>query len=247
MLATTKFQSSFSIRFQGNAVEAGGVELYVWAIYDPEEDHSGHDHGRVLQETVHSKATVKAFNIKSAKTGEALKAEVVYVDGEPFNDATEVREAKRRCEFHGDPLRSSLIHSSLQPEDGAESLAFLSCFLVLLVTLIGVVFTVPVVEKMMAKSPDAKTAVATSDVEAAKKDSSHGEDELEALTGVLSHEALAYSQAFSAGAILSTAFLLVLPEATGMIWNHLVRESTELEATAWSWGTCILAGKKARS
>jgi len=52
---------------------------------------------------------------------------------------------------------------------------------------------------------------------------------------------LAYSSAFGAGAILSCAFLLVLPEALHMI--HLdAGEGAEMETEAWKWGTCILAG-----
>lgn len=53
---------------------------------------------------------------------------------------------------------------------------------------------------------------------------------------------LAYTSAFGAGAILSTAFLLVLPEALTMIWNDVGRDAHDLDSMAWKWGTPILAG-----
>ena len=216
MLSTSKYQSSYIVRLLGDAVEAAGIELYAWAIYRPEEDHSGHDHGRLLQESSHNKALVEAFNIKSASTGEALNPEIIFVDGEVY-----------------DP------DSLPPPEDGAELLAFFSCFLVLLVTLIGIVFTIPAVELLARrKNRDAKIE----DVEKADTAENHaGNHDFEVLEDLFRPEALAYSQAFAAGAILSTAFLLVLPEATGMIWNDIGRDM-ELEATTWKWGTCILSG-----
>ena len=67
----------------------------------------------------------------------------------------------------------------------------------------------------------------------------------ETALGTVFHPAvLAYSSAFGAGAILSCAFLLVLPEALHMIIMHTADNagSEGLETEAWKWGTCILAG-----
>ncbi|GMH87937.1 hypothetical protein TL16_g11008 [Triparma laevis f. inornata] len=62
-------------------------------------------------------------------------------------------------------------------------------------------------------------------------------------SGLFAPWVLAYSSAFSAGAILSTTFMLVVPEAINLIWQDKGGiEEIELEGITWYWGTCLLAG-----
>lgn len=64
--------------------------------------------------------------------------------------------------------------------------------------------------------------------------------EEEALRRVFSPEVIAYTSAFAAGALLSTAFMLILPEAL-----HLIEDGGMFNDEAqvfWRWGTWLLFG-----
>ena len=132
-------------------------------------------------------------------------------------------------------------------------MAYVACVMVNIVTLIGVFFTLPVMKKLMgadavmnkAYIAPTDTEISADDVEAGASAGGsgghgHGSGELE---GLFAPWVLAYSSAFSAGAILSTTFMLVVPEAIGLIWKDKGGiEEIELEGITWMWGTCLLAG-----
>lgn len=122
----------------------------------------------------------------------------------------------------------------------------LAAFLVNLCTLSGVIFVTPVVKKYLL-STTADATVANDDAsekgmarspstvavpEGERQPHSHG-----SLDSLLPPSVIALTSAFSSGAILSAAVLLVLPEAMQMLEKSVAEPDL-----VWMWGSFVLAG-----
>ena len=129
-----------------------------------------------------------------------------------------------------------------------------ACFVVLLVTLIGIIFAIPFINKLVMVEGDPANGAAVKAVEFVERNG-NGKADIEdgkpaptnadeARDMVLHPAVLAYTSAFAAGAILACAFLLVLPEALNMSVNYKKDDpkSEGIETEAWKWGTAIIAG-----
>ncbi|GMH67937.1 hypothetical protein TL16_g04803 [Triparma laevis f. inornata] len=248
------FQSAYPLHIEGAEIEEAGIEFFTMAIYryeapeegDHEDEHDGHDHGRVMSEDDHHEEAPESeyphlgeqFSVRSSKTNTVV--------GGP--EATIVN----------DKLILDPDAAANTPEKGTSGEAFTACFVVLLVTLTGIIFAIPVVNKMvMVEQGDPAQGAAVKavefverngvlaakggDIEGGKVAPSNAE---EARDSVLHPAVIAYSSAFAAGAILSCAFFLVLPEALNMMVNYTKDDpaSEGIETESWKWGTAILAG-----
>ncbi|GMH87995.1 hypothetical protein TrVE_jg2380 [Triparma verrucosa] len=243
------FQSAFPLHIDGDAIEEAGVEFFTMAIYtyefDGEEGHDGHDHDRVLSgddegapesEYPH---IAEQFSVRSSKTNTAVGGpEATSVNDKLLLDPNAIAEVV---------------------EKGTSGQAYTACFVVLLVTLTGIIFAIPVVNKMvMVQSEDPAKGAAVKAVEFVERNGvlaakTPADAELgkvaptnaeEARDSVLHPAVIAYSSAFAAGAILSCAFFLVLPEALHMMVLYTADDpdSEGIETESWKWGTAILAG-----
>jgi len=233
------------------------IELFVWIFFVAHVDedaasqavdsHDGHNHGRLLQtETDSQEEFENAFQLTNANTGTPLDIEASYLEGQ--------------VEMHND---------SSGYEPAPTWMPYVASVIVNLVTFIGVLFTFPIFRKCMLKNGVEKYESGTMNRDSDPESSS---DELELTsvsTGkvevptatatatatnntaearsiepddLFTPDFLAYTSSFSVGAILSCAFLLIIPEAIEMIHDHLGRGEVEMVDVYWRWGTCLLAG-----
>jgi len=301
------FTSQYPWHFSGNKLEPAGVELFTLAVYElaPDDrrlsgcDEAGDSHNhrtRVLsgdaladfEESMNGRAfpgfaedvmmrrklssaqeTVSQFSVRSSQSGALVGGpEATFLNGVMI-----------------------VAPPTSEDEIGSKGEAYGAAAIVLLVTLSGVFFMIPVVKKFVLVKNVQKADPELADlelhahvgVEYAEGNGTNGAngtngdtngsqvniDKMPGANGVgtagavhthstggkpvehlhdealhtLFHPAvLAYASAFAAGAILATSFLLVLPEALGMIWNDVGRDNNDLDSMAWKWGTPILAG-----
>ncbi|GMI18653.1 hypothetical protein TrLO_g5785 [Triparma laevis f. longispina] len=214
------FRNSFRLKFTGLAWN-DPVELYSWAFFEELEeiDHSGHDHGRILSDHLSTELS-ETFLLMSATSGSPFKPTFQSYNNEILTE---------------------------QPKEvGEEWMAYVACVLVNFVTLIGVFFTLPLMKKLLGEEVFNNKGEAYVSPEGGSDVESNGEVEKGGgghHEGLFAPWVLAYSSAFSAGAILSTTFMLVVPEAINLIWQDKGGiEEIELEGITWYWGTCLLAG-----
>jgi zinc transporter ZupT len=206
--------------------EFGNDQNPLFQEPDPSEEdpHAGHDHGRFLAEDEHAGhdhgggASFESvdfstiFQVKNANSGAALT---------PVSSST-----------------SNVIppHDDSFPQDKNLGLPIIASLVVNLVTLTGVIFLIPGVKSILttAKVTDEKYA-------AADKESNSLEAGTANMTKMpadfnMEGDMVMLTSAFSAGAILSCAFLLVLPEAFVFI------QVTADGGLFWKNGTSVLAG-----
>ena len=250
--------------------------MAIYRYEAPEEgDHDGHDHRRVLSGDDHAEPAPVAeyphlaeqFQVKSSKDNAAV--------GGP--EATSVND------------NLLLDPNAVAPEKGTAGEAYAASFVVLGMTLIGIIFAIPAINKLVMVEEEVRMRalgnmtyiytlcsslslsrflVANMSVAFSLSQIANGagvtvkpsgDTEMKVVNGdsapmpmnadeardrVLHPAVLAYSSAFSAGAILSCAFFLVLPEALHMMVQYKKDDpnSEGIETESWKWGTAILGG-----
>jgi hypothetical protein len=206
------------------------------------DDHDGHDHGEEEEDDHDDHGDVEMhydelFYVKNANTG-AVLTPVSMDSSQDMDDHDD----------HGEESASV---------GGNKGMAMFASFCVNMVTLVGVIFLIPFVRKMLASSATAATAAVDFEergMELANKPDAaalgsevakpppaapHAHGQPSSLEFVFSPNVIVVTSAFSSGAILACAFLLVLPEAF-----HLIDSNPDVyEATLfWHWGSCIMGG-----
>ncbi|GMH87992.1 hypothetical protein TrVE_jg2379 [Triparma verrucosa] len=238
-------QTSYALTISGDDEEE--IKLFMWNFFFASENenhdsdetasgHDGHDHSRRFLQTGPTAAELaNAFVPTSASTGAALPVAATSVNGN---------------------LLPAVAEEGSTP--APKWMPYIASLIVNLVTFIGVLFMFPTFRRCMMKNQRTKAipeptfnghgVETSSDLELQKVDSNGDSIVTPVVIGgsvaeddVFTPAFLAYTSAFSVGAILATTFLLILPEATEMIWNDIGRDQ-ELIEVYWRWGTVLLAG-----
>ncbi|GMH74309.1 hypothetical protein TrRE_jg4709 [Triparma retinervis] len=219
-LIDTTGLSGFSVYAQHVPTEFERTKHYLY-------DAAGTDIEPIAQEPVPSSGVVEHVDVCSfidvvdSATGEPYAIEGIFKN--------DVFQAGRGTE------ETVKLETNWEP--------WIAGLIVNLVTLTGVFFMLPVLNKLVTRQDKSDKQMQMVERGEPKKDAiAPGDaplDEDEALEMVFSPQVIAYTSAFASGSLLSCAVMLICPEALHMIQSGGFDSES---AVFWRWGTLFIVG-----